>query len=317
MKKTITKMVKKIILICISLIFLSNLSKAQVISEGFDDVNLLTGLGWDTINKSSPLGDVSWGQGFPIGSNPLGDFLANSGHDSSYIGVGFSCASATATISDWLLTPPLTISNGDSISFYTRTNSLPSTPPTVYPDRLQVRRSSVVSSNVGASATTVGDFTTLLLDINPTLTTTGYPLVWTQYGMLISGLSVPVSGRFAFRYFVTNGGPDGANSFVIGIDDAEYIPFNVGVNSIDNPTVRLHVYPNPTTEMITLDMGTSLASDATVTICNELGQIVSQGIMNQNTKKHILNVSEFAKGIYAVKIVDGEKNIFKAVFVKN
>src|SRR2546428_3306592 len=52
-------------------------------------------------------------------------------------------------------------------SFYTRTVDMPS-----FPDRLQVRMSTNgASSNVGTTATDVGDFTTLLLDINPTYTT--------------------------------------------------------------------------------------------------------------------------------------------------
>lgn len=38
----------------------------------------------------------------------------------------------------------------------------------------------------------------------------------------MSGLAGPTSGRFAFRYFVTDGGPAGANSGRIGIDDVSY-----------------------------------------------------------------------------------------------
>ena len=47
------------------------------------------------------------------------------------------------------------------------------------------------SQNVGTTATSVGDFTTLLLDINPTYTTTGYPNVWTNFVVTISGLAGP------------------------------------------------------------------------------------------------------------------------------
>lgn len=201
------------------------------------------------------------------------------------------------------------------ISFYTRSNMISTT---VYPDRLQVLRSSINnSSNVGTSATSTGDFTTLMLDINQSQTTVGYPLLWTQYSLLIAGLSSNVTGRFAFRYFVTNGGPSGANSFIMALDDVVYSPFVVGVNTIEKPGVRLHVYPNPTTEMVSFDMGTSVSSDATVTIINELGQVVSSGIMTQGTKKHILYVSNFATGNYSVIISDGEKNVFKGGFLKN
>ena len=46
----------------------------------------------------------------------------------------------------------------------------------------------------------------------------GYPNVWTQYTVTISGVPTATTGRFALRYFVENGGPSGANSNYIGID---------------------------------------------------------------------------------------------------
>jgi MYXO-CTERM domain-containing protein len=71
---------------------------------------------------------------------------------------------------------------------------------------------------VGTAALDVGDFTTLLLDINPTYAIGGYPETWTQQNVTITGLGGPTQGRLAFRYFVENGGPSGANSNYIGID---------------------------------------------------------------------------------------------------
>jgi hypothetical protein len=90
---------------------------------------------------------------------------------------------------------------------------------------LEVRLSTNgASTNVGTGAA-VGDFTTLLLSINPTLTTTGYPTSWTQFTVTISGLPAPTSGRIAFRYYVTSGGPTGTNSDYIGIDNVVYTPY--------------------------------------------------------------------------------------------
>jgi hypothetical protein len=78
------------------------------------------------------------------------------------------------------------------------------------------------STDVGATATSVGDFQTLLLDINPNYTLTGYPNVWTKFIVPVSGIPSPTTGRLAFRYFVENGGPSGANSDHIGIDTVVY-----------------------------------------------------------------------------------------------
>jgi len=68
----------------------------------------------------------------------------------------------------------------------------------------------------------VGDFTTLLLSINPSLNVGGYPEAWTGFNMTLSGLSGPTTGRLAFRYFVSNAGPFNDNANYIGIDNFAY-----------------------------------------------------------------------------------------------
>ena len=182
--------------------------------EGFDLITTLVPNGWGMRNNSSPVGSTGWFQG----NSTM--FPSQTGAGDSYIGANFNNTTGTNTISNWLLTPPVNLQNGAQFSFWTRTT----TPgPTVFPDRLQVRMSTNgTSQNVGTLATDVGDFSTLLLDINPTYTTTGYPSVWTNFVVTLSGLDSPVTGRVAFRYFVENGGPTGANSDYIGIDTAIY-----------------------------------------------------------------------------------------------
>ncbi len=182
------------------------------IAEAFNDVTTLASAGWVQTNKSQPLGTQNWFQGDDT------VFPAQSGSPNAYAAVNFNSGGAGATISNWLILPNVTMQNGDVLSFYTRTVSSPS-----FPDRLEVRMSTNGSSaDVGADATTVGDFSTLLLTINPSLTTSGYPSSWTLFTVTITGLPVPTSGRLAFRYFVTDAGPGGTNSDYIGIDTVTY-----------------------------------------------------------------------------------------------
>jgi hypothetical protein len=182
------------------------------LSEGFDDITTLVPSGWVIQNHSEPLGILSWFQGL------TDRFISQSGAPDSYIAVNQNSGEGLATISNWLLAPPLTLQNGAQLTFWTRTVDMPK-----FPDRLQVRMSTNGSSqNVGTSSTDVGDFTTLLLDINPNYTLTDYPNVWTQFTITISGLGGPTTGRLAFRYFVENAGPFGANSDYIGIDTFQY-----------------------------------------------------------------------------------------------
>jgi hypothetical protein len=169
-------------------------------------------MGWTTQNNSA-----SPGTGWFTGDNKV--FPGRSGTNTAYIATDFHAATDTATISNWLLTPPVTLQNGGKLTFYTRTVDHPTRP-----DRLQVRMSvNGNSASVGATASDVGDFTTLLLDINSAYTITGYPTEWTQFSVTLSGLAAPVTGRLAFRYFVENGGNSASstNSDYIGIDSVQ------------------------------------------------------------------------------------------------
>ena len=198
------------------------------LSEGFDV------LSWLTQNNSQPgPGTTGWFQGSTAA------FPSQSGVGNSYAAANYQNGLGTATLSNWLFTPPLALKNTGQLVFWTRTVNTP-----VHADRLQVRMSTNgASTNVGATATSVGDFTTLLLDINPTYTLAGYPNVWTQFAVPLSALGSPATGRLAFRYFVENGGPSGTNSDYIGIDSVTY---DCNAVPVPTPTPAPTSTPAPT-----------------------------------------------------------------------
>jgi hypothetical protein len=128
--------------------------------------------------------------------------------------------SAAPTVSNWLLTPPVTLQNGANLTFYTRSQDRP-----LHADRVQVRLSTNGdSTNVGNTPDSVGDFTTVLLDINPANVTGAYPADWTRFSATVSGLTAPTTGRVAFRYFVENSssGSTAQNAESIGIEAIEF-----------------------------------------------------------------------------------------------
>jgi hypothetical protein len=149
-----------------------------------------------------------------------------------------SQGSASGGISNFLITPTVTIANGGVFQFATRT-----TTSAQWPDRLQVRYSFGVGGTIPSGTTSVGTYTNLLLDINPNLSTVnasvvsngtvaGYPQNWVVYTFTLSGIATPGAGRFAFRYFVDDGGPGGTNSDYIGIDEVKYtLPCSVSLNN--------------------------------------------------------------------------------------
>lgn len=196
---------------------------AQLLDEGFDDITTLPGNGWSEVNASTTIGSTGWFQGNDA------TFPAFDGSANAYIAANFNSTTGANTISNWLITPVLSLSDGDEISFYTRTVTNPAT----WPDRLEVRLSTDGAGStdpVGPGG--VGSYTTLLLEINPTISAGGYPAVWTQYTITVAGVGANVDSRIAFRYHVTNGGPSGANSNYIGIDR---VVVEQGVNPFPDP----------------------------------------------------------------------------------
>jgi PEP-CTERM motif len=185
-----------------------------ILSEGFDSVAALAGAGWVLTNNSTPGGATGWFQGndsvFPAQAYIAANYL-NSGLDGN--------------ISNWLLTPTRSIQNGDTLTFWTRTEV-----GSLFPDRLEVRMSTAGSSfDVGSSDTSFGDFSTLLLSINPSLSVGTYPEAWTRFSVSVSGLGAAAEGRYAFRYFVSD---TSLNANYIGID-------TVSVEAVPEPSTLL------------------------------------------------------------------------------
>jgi hypothetical protein len=202
---------------------LASMAAAQ--SEGFEPGPATPGVGplpagWTSVNNSlaGPGTVPNWQV-----RNDTAVFPANTG--ASFAWANYNAVPGANDISLYLMSPQVTIANGASISFWTRTVNTPA-----FPDRL-----SLVFNTTGS--TLPADFTNVLLTVNPTLTTTGYPSTWTQYSATISGVSGSVTGRYAFHYNPTNGGPAGNNSDFIGIDDVLFTPAGSGNVLASNTTL--------------------------------------------------------------------------------
>lgn len=262
----------------------NTLGNTDLISEGF---NTMTPAGWTIINRSAPLGTTSWFQGDPT------VFPSQSGAANAYAAANYNNTGAVGQISDWFITPSVAIKNGDVLKFWSRKVA-----PDAFPDRMQVRMSTIPSTNVGATATSVGDFTTLLVDINPTEVTGVYPVAWTQYTVTISGLASPVTGNFAFRYFISNAGSAAANGDYIGIDNVTFTSVggiaqgiwtgpagtmwtNAGASTPYTGGLATTIYVNPTSNasygvsFSTLTPCTSAVTTVPVNVTNPVSAVVN------------------------------------------
>ena len=155
----------------------NTLGNVVVWTEGFNDPANLPAT-WTNTNNSSPLGAIGW---FPGSATVMPAFAGGGFAAANYQN---TTTTGSGTISSWLISPVSNLKNGDLVTFYSR---IPD--GTEYPDRLEVRLSSAgASTNVGTTATSVGDFTTLMLTINPTLITGVYPKTWTMFTATILSL---------------------------------------------------------------------------------------------------------------------------------
>ncbi|CAM3426128.1 T9SS-dependent choice-of-anchor J family protein [Aequorivita lipolytica] len=197
---------------------------ATLLTEGFDDITTLPGAGYSLVNASDIPGATNWFQGNDV------VFPSQSGGPTSYIGANFNNTSGSV-INNFMITPVLNLENGDEIIFWTRT-----TTASTFPDRLEVRLDPTGANTNPTGPASVGSYTELLLEINPTLVTGVYPDVWTEFTATVSGLTGATDTRVAFRYWVTDGGPAGSNSDYIGIDSLT-IEEGTGGGGGGDPTV--------------------------------------------------------------------------------
>ena len=167
-----------------------------------------------------------------------GQFDAQAGSPGSYVAMNYrnvNSFSASDTTSTWLVTPEISIADQTMLSFYTRT-----VVASQFPDRLVVRLSTNGdSTEVGSSVDEVGDFQTVLFDINPTHDVGGYPEEWTRFEVELNGFGGG-TGRIAFHYFneFMN-----VNGHYIGIDTVSVVPFLVGDINCDGVIDLIDVQP--------------------------------------------------------------------------
>jgi hypothetical protein len=286
----------------ITTVIISTSLNAQSLSEGFDNVfGLYTSGNWFTKNNSNPSNANIWYQDF-------GNFTAYSGAANSSITAGWYCTDTVGTgnTSVWLFTPPVTLNNGDSISFYTISYN-----NAYYPDRLELRINAVNSDTlVGSTETSLGNFTTLLLTINPSLDTFSYPMVWTKYTVALSGMSGNPS-RIAFRYVVPNTGGSGINGTIVGIDDFYFKSTLTGSNEIQNKN-GFQLFPNPANNYLIMSNANELFGN--YTIYDALGKIVLTGVSNSISQK--INIEQFDKGIYSITLT-AKTGLYTQKFIKD
>ena len=181
--------------------FTENFDNVGPTNAGQDGPQNLIDRGWIFRNQSSPRGSTTWHNGYLPSVNPI--------YPAPQAGAGYMAVESTSAdffggrVSNWAILPKITGQRaGDVLSFYAVNLDSHNTPT------LQVRYSPNSGTSTGTGADAVGDFTTLLLDINPV------PVGgWNLYQ-----ITLPGAGRIALRYYIRQACNFGCASAYTGID---------------------------------------------------------------------------------------------------
>ena len=284
---------KKITLLSIALLFgFTAIAQTVIITQGFENVTTLVDNEFEIYNASDA----------PDGSVFQGDetiFASYDGSPSAFAAMNYQATSAS-TVDLYLVTPSVQLKNGDLVKFWTRT-----TENSNWPDRLEVRLDPT-GEGTAPEEGDQGAYTELLAEINPDLEAGGYPEEWTQIVAEVTGITGTVETRAAFRYWVTDGGPTGANSNYIGIDALEVVST---VLSVDDNIFADFTYFVDATSNLQLSANNVLEN---VTIFNANGQrALTQNI---NATQGSVDVASFSTGVYiATATINGKTRSFKFI----
>lgn len=181
-------------------------SEDVIFSDNFNGDNSIAGLnarGWVTLNEDGGGSTAAWFQ--PSAAPP---FPAYEGGTSAYVASNYQGANGFL-INHWLISPPITVNAGDTLSFWHR-----SPDGSVWHDSIYVRYSTTAGTTPASFNVTWGRYKA---------STEGWAR-WT--GTFNHSGTI----RFAIQYYHTDGGGSGTHSNYLGIDYLQVI--SAGPNTI-------------------------------------------------------------------------------------
>jgi choice-of-anchor B domain-containing protein len=149
----------------------------------------------------------------------------------------------------------------------------------------------ILSTTVSKNCNVVGDYKT------------GYPTAGTF------DIEFSANGYFtktATGIILSNG--------VLTILDEQLVPLNIGLNEVDNSNFEIH--PNPFSSMVEMVVKSELLNENTVaTITDVSGRIIAESPVSFSGNLKI-DTSSWSKGVYFVKVDDGENGLAVKKIVK-
>lgn len=100
-----------------------------------------------------------------------------------------------------------------------------------------------------------------------------------------------------------------------GWRDFTNIQSNVGLNNVSQTNISTKLYPNPSNGKAKLEIE-GLDSEADVLVYDMLGRVVLRYKINRGQEELNINLSNFAKGVYTISIVNESVNLTKKLILQ-
>ncbi len=159
--------------------------------NGDNSVAGLQARGWVVLNEDGGGLTDPWFQGGNL-------FNSVEGPDTGFVASNYNGANANGVIDQWLISPALNVSVGDTLFFWMRSPTPSATP---FDDSVNI----LISNSAGITPSAFANLGRFLV---PTSAWQKYFLAFASTGTI----------RFAIRYYVFEGGPSGIRSNYIGLD---------------------------------------------------------------------------------------------------
>gem|GEM_PF-2882762 len=252
--------------------------------------NLIVPAGWLTINNDGGGTSGPWFVHNPAVFPPF--------EGGRSIAANFNGANSTTVglIDEWLVLPAQTrgaSTTVDSLIFYTRRIA------SNFPDSLKI----MVSPTGGTS---VSDFNEIAYF--------RVPNDWTRLAFRVSdGVATGANYRVALRYFIVNGGPQGANSDYMAVDAISFATFSTSSTGNAQTTIPKSFalgqnYPNPFNPSTLIQYDVAKSGLVTIELFNVLGQKV-QTLVNENKAPGRyavqFNATNLSSGTYFYRMTAG------------
>ena len=189
---------------------------------------------------------------------------------------------------DELITPNITLPNQDSI--FLRFDLAYQLIHPVISDTLKI----FISDDCGISFTEIYNKTDSLLETHDTLTIDFLPLYAHHWRKEYVDITSYANSNIILKFVTAN--RSGNNLYLDNIwvyEGAE--PVGIKEEQIES----FSIYPNPTENIVTVDLGNNKLQNAKIEILNLLGESIFQKEVSQ--KNNTVNLSKFSNGIYLIK----------------